>query len=351
MEKVVCVVEHENTLLVWKKEDKPWQLPTAPVQDNDPLHTVFSLIPEDSPTQYYGPTVSPTRILHVFHCNVFRENIQPFEYAPLSADLLSHLKSSHKVAFEKAHTRSPRLPLNARPDHRLIISLLGNVGAGKGTYGQRLSEEFGIPHISIGDLFRQEIREGTPIGCMIKAEVQRQREAAGVANEVAYGILIKELARPECSQGFILDGFPRFESQTHVWLNGIVRSDIYIPIYLVVNEQDIVHRIQKRLVCASCGVQVRNTTDIVCKICSGVLKKRDEDISEAVIHRRVAQLHVTLPRTVAALTAQTFVHIVSTTPQQDLVAKQLSEIVRKTLESPSSFHYAEGMHTGFRAKL
>jgi adenylate kinase len=98
------------------------------------------------------------------------------------------------------------------------LVLLGPPGAGKGTQAKELSSRLGIPHISTGDMLREAVREGTPLGLKAKAVM----ESGGlVSDELLTGIVKERLAKPDCAPGFILDGYPRNLSQAAI-LDGIL---------------------------------------------------------------------------------------------------------------------------------
>jgi len=176
---------------------------------------------------------------------------------------------------------------------RLVINLIGTSGSGKGTQGQMLSQIYGLPHISIGDLFRDDLRNKTSLGKLIA-----YHDATDPNNyspdEICLGIMTKRLAQADCINGFILDGFPRTAGQTEALIKLFLRpQDLHIPIYMDLSEEVIKNRIKDRYICPSCGHQVRGHDESVqngyCpkEACSKVkLEHRPEDIDEKKLQRR-----------------------------------------------------------------
>ena len=132
------------------------------------------------------------------------------------------------------------------------LILLGAPGAGKGTQAEILSEQYGIPQISTGVILRQAIKDETPLGIKVKAVME-----AGdlVADEDVVAIVKERLAKPDCANGFILDGFPRTIAQA-VALDEMLK-ELGCPLSKVlsseVKDEDIVRRMSGRRVCKNCG--------------------------------------------------------------------------------------------------
>ncbi len=171
----------------------------------------------------------------------------------------------------------------------MYILLMGPPGAGKGTQAERLIEEFKIPHISTGDMFRAAVKQGTELG----KEAKRYMDAGGlVPDVVTIGIVREGLSKPECGKGFILDGFPRTEEQA-VALDGILK-DLGIKLTGVVNitvpDEELVGRVTGRRICKACGSTYHVTYNAskvegICDKCSGDLYQRDDDKEETVKNR------------------------------------------------------------------
>lgn len=179
------------------------------------------------------------------------------------------------------------------------ILLMGPPGAGKGTQAESLVDEYKIPHISTGDMFRAAVKQGTELG----KEAKRYMDAGGlVPDVVTIGIVREGLSKPECGKGFILDGFPRTTEQAEA-LDGILK-DAGIKLTAVLNievpDSDLVERVTGRRICKSCGATYHvsfNPTKVegVCDKCGGTLYQRDDDKEETVKNRLKAYHSQTEP--------------------------------------------------------
>ncbi len=161
------------------------------------------------------------------------------------------------------------------------LILLGAPGAGKGTQATKIAEKYGIPHISTGDIFRKNIKEGTPVGLKAKSYIDKGQL---VPDEVTCELVKGRLAESDCANGFLLDGFPRnvFQAAT---LDGM--TDIDAVINIDVDHEALTERITGRRVCAKCGesYHVSVKKDGKCDKCDGELIQRDDDKVETVKSR------------------------------------------------------------------
>ncbi len=181
----------------------------------------------------------------------------------------------------------------------MYILLMGPPGAGKGTQAEKLIEEFKIPHISTGDMFRAAVSAGTELG----KEAKKYMDAGGlVPDVVTIGIVREGLSKPECADGFILDGFPRTEEQA-VALDGILK-DLGIKLTGVVNisvpDSELVARVVGRRICKACGSTYHvsfnpSKVEDVCDKCGGNLYQRNDDKEETVVNRLHAYHEQTEP--------------------------------------------------------
>jgi adenylate kinase len=164
------------------------------------------------------------------------------------------------------------------------IVMLGVKGSGKGTYASRLSPILGIPHISTGDIFRENIKRGTELG-------KKVEEFTNAGKFVPEGITLKiikeRLDEPDCKNGFILDGFPRTMYQAK-GLDDIEKIDFVI--YLDVTFDVILRRISTRITCKKCGA-IYNAANIkpekegICDKCGGEMYQRPDDRPEVAKKR------------------------------------------------------------------
>lgn len=170
------------------------------------------------------------------------------------------------------------------------IILLGPPGAGKGTQAKRLSEELGLPHISTGDLLRQNVKEGTALGKEAKGFMDK---GLLVPDELVAKMLKERVSRPDTEKGFILDGYPRNINQAKT-LDEILREkkiEIDLVAYLDTSVAVIIQRLSGRLVCSSCGANfhIKNMPPKVsgiCDTCGAKLYQREDD-KEATVRTRL----------------------------------------------------------------
>ena len=169
------------------------------------------------------------------------------------------------------------------------ILLMGPPGAGKGTQAANLVKEFGIPHISTGDMFRTAVKEGTELGLQAKACMDAGKL---VPDEVTIGIVKERLAKPDCKKGFILDGFPRTVEQADA-LTGILKElglSLTAALNITVPAADLIERAVGRRICKSCGATYHVKFNPpkkagVCDTCAGDLYQRADDSEETMKNR------------------------------------------------------------------
>lgn len=162
------------------------------------------------------------------------------------------------------------------------IILLGAPGAGKGTQATRISDRYQLPHISTGDIFRENIKNETPIGLLAKSYIDKGQL---VPDEVTCKIVEGRLEKPDCEKGYMLDGFPRTIAQAEA-LDKITKIDLVINID--VDFGLLLDRLCGRRVCKDCGESYHvswldGATN--CKRCGGELYQRKDDNPETVQSR------------------------------------------------------------------
>ncbi len=180
------------------------------------------------------------------------------------------------------------------PSGRLILLLIGAVGAGKGTQADLLSDQLSIPHLASGDLFRQALRDGTPLGEQARGYMER---GDLVPDEVTIGMFMEQLARPEAARGAILDGFPRTVAQARSLDETLAGQDEEIgrAIYIEVPTDELVSRVSGRSVCPTCGTVYHDVSDPprqagICDKDGTPLVRREDDRPEVVRARLEKQV-------------------------------------------------------------
>jgi len=165
------------------------------------------------------------------------------------------------------------------------IVLIGPPGAGKGVYAQYFRDKYCIPHISTGDIFREEISKNTELGKRIKSYVE---QGLLVPDEITIEVVKRRLEQPDTLNGFILDGFPRTLNQAKA-LDEITSIDA--AIHLVVSEEVAVKRLSGRVICPVCGrvynlyYEPRPKFDEQCDYDGAKLMRRKDDEPEVVKQR------------------------------------------------------------------
>lgn len=162
------------------------------------------------------------------------------------------------------------------------LMFVGPPGAGKGTQAARIAARYGIPHISTGDMLREEVRSETPLG----KEAKKYMDAGGyVPDDVIIAMVKERVSKPDAKNGFILDGFPRTDVQAQA-LDEFASLDAVLNI--VVPDDKLIHRICGRRVCGSCGATYHESMleDLkTCPKCKGALFVREDDKEETVKNR------------------------------------------------------------------
>jgi adenylate kinase len=172
------------------------------------------------------------------------------------------------------------------------IVLLGAPGSGKGTMAQKLTTQLSIPQISTGDIFRQNLKEETPLGLQIKDIMAK---GMLVPDEITIEIVKDRLAKPDCANGYILDGFPRSIVQAEA-LDGFQTIDCAIN--LEVDNEAIVKRLSGRRFCPDCNGTFHVSTladEHICPACKGNLIVREDDKEHTVRNRLDVYAKTTLP--------------------------------------------------------
>jgi adenylate kinase len=172
---------------------------------------------------------------------------------------------------------------------KMKIIMLGAPGAGKGTQAKMIADKYGVPHVSTGDIFRANIKNGTELGMEAKKYMD---QGLLVPDELTVKILLDRVSQPDCKNGYVLDGFPRTIPQAEVLDKALAElgESIDYAIDVDVPDENIVKRMSGRRACVSCGatyhvVHVPPKKEGICDRCGSELILRDDDKPETVKNR------------------------------------------------------------------
>jgi len=169
------------------------------------------------------------------------------------------------------------------------IIILGPQGCGKGTQADMIAERYGIPHISTGDMFRAAMEQGTDLGKQIK---ERMNKGILISDEITIKLVELRLKDTDCTEGFILDGFPRTLQQAEA-LDSMV--EVGFVIFLDVPEDVLIERLSKRRQCSKCKRITTVSEGEKCKECGGELVQREDDTPEGIKQRLTMYRELTEP--------------------------------------------------------
>ena len=169
------------------------------------------------------------------------------------------------------------------------IIMLGAPGAGKGTQAKMIAEKCGIPHISTGDIFRANIKNGTELGAKAKEYMDK---VLLVPDELVCDLVVDRIQQADCEKGYILDGFPRTIPQAEALENALnaIEQKLDYAIDIDVPDENIINRMSGRRACVGCGATYHvlfNPTKVEgkCDVCGESLILRDDDKPETVKKR------------------------------------------------------------------
>ena len=179
------------------------------------------------------------------------------------------------------------------------IIMLGAPGAGKGTQAKMIAEKFDIPHISTGDIFRANIKNGTELGKKAKEYMDKGQL---VPDELTVEILLDRVAADDCKNGYVLDGFPRTIPQADVLDKELTKlgDKVDFAINVDVPDENIVRRMSGRRACLKCGAtyhieHIPPKKEGICDTCGSELVQRDDDKPETVQNRLTVYHEQTQP--------------------------------------------------------
>jgi adenylate kinase len=179
------------------------------------------------------------------------------------------------------------------------IIMLGAPGAGKGTQAKKLAAKYGIPHISTGDIFRTNIKNGTDLGKKAKVYMD---QGLLVPDELVVELVVDRFKEPDCKKGYVLDGFPRTIPQAQALDEALAKNNDAVEYAIDVDVPDakIVNRMSGRRACVGCGatyhvVTIPPNTENICDVCNGELILREDDKPETVEKRLMVYHEQTQP--------------------------------------------------------
>lgn len=169
------------------------------------------------------------------------------------------------------------------------IIMLGAPGAGKGTQAKMIAEKYNIPHISTGDIFRANIKEGTELGQKAKTYMD---QGLLVPDELVVDLVVDRVGKDDCKNGYVLDGFPRTIPQAESLDAALekLNEKIDYALNVEVPDENIINRMSGRRACVSCGatyhiVHIPTKVEGICDRCGSELILRDDDKPETVQKR------------------------------------------------------------------
>jgi adenylate kinase len=161
------------------------------------------------------------------------------------------------------------------------LVMMGAPGAGKGTQAERVAREQGVPRVSTGDILREAVQAGSPLGKAAKAVMA---SGALVGDDVVIGIVRDRLARPDAAKGFVLDGFPRTVAQAEALDESLDHAAPLVVVDIEVPTETLVSRLSSRRICVSCG-WLATSGATVCEKCGGKLVQRPDDTADVIRER------------------------------------------------------------------
>lgn len=171
----------------------------------------------------------------------------------------------------------------------MYLILLGPPGTGKGTQAKIAAERLGLAHVATGDLFRENVRNGTELGTQVKSYMDR---GDLVPDELTVAMLLERIAQPDAEGGVLFDGYPRTLQQAEALEQALSAQgkDVDLALHVTAGDEEIVRRLTGRWICKGCGEIYHELTRPpkqagVCDACGGELYQRDDDKPDVVRER------------------------------------------------------------------
>ena len=210
------------------------------------------------------------------------------------------------------------------------IIMLGAPGAGKGTQAKMIADKYGVPHVSTGDIFRANIKNGTELGMEAKKYMD---QGLLVPDELTVRILLDRVAQDDCKNGYVLDGFPRTIPQAEALTEALEKMGQKVDFAIDVNvpDENIVKRMGGRRACVTCGatyhmVYAPTKKEGICDTCGGELILRDDDKPETV-QKRLNVYHDQTQPLIDYYTSQGILRTVDGTVDIDDVFRAITEFL------------------------
>ncbi len=210
------------------------------------------------------------------------------------------------------------------------IIMLGAPGAGKGTQAKKIADKYQIPHISTGDIFRANLKEGTELG---KKAKEYMDQGLLVPDELTLELIMDRFENPDCAGGYVLDGFPRTIPQAEALTKALEEKgeSIDFAINVEVPDENIVNRMSGRRACLACGatyhiVHIPTKVEGVCDRCGKELVLRDDDKPETV-KKRLGVYHDQTQPLIEYYTSQNKLAEVDGTQEMEAVFQNIVKIL------------------------
>ncbi len=216
---------------------------------------------------------------------------------------------------------------NLQATQTQVLILLGPPGAGKGSQATLIKEKMEIAHISTGDLLRENIKDGTELGKKAKGYMDAGQL---VPDDLIFDMLFARVEKPDCKNGYILDGFPRNIPQAEALQKRLSDAQV-TAISLKIPDSEIVDRITQRQICKSCQtpyhlVHSRPKAEGICDRCGGSLYQRSDDTKE-VVEERLKVYHDQTAPLIEYYGKQNALHSVDSTTSKEAVLLQILNIL------------------------
>jgi len=215
-------------------------------------------------------------------------------------------------------------------DKAMRIVMLGAPGAGKGTQAKMIASRYEVPHVSTGDIFRANIKNGTELGKKAKAYMDAGQL---VPDGLTVDLLMDRISQPDCGKGYVLDGFPRTIPQAECLEKALSErgENVDFAIDVEVPDENIVNRMGGRRACLSCGatyhlVHIPPKVEGICDHCGSELVLRDDDRAETV-KNRLEVYHAQTQPLIDFYAARKVLHKVDGTQEMDKVFTDIVKIL------------------------